>query len=145
MKIGDTIIEQGSSLSFEFFPPKTVADEDRLFDAVRALELFRPTFVSVTYGAGGGTLKNTRNTVKRLLEETTLAVMPHLTCINQGAGELKDILRDYQRLGVENVLALRGDPPREAAPAAAGGGPCYARDLVRLVRDTGDFSLRGAR
>ena len=95
MKIGDAIRARGSSLSFEFFPPKTKEDEDQLFEAIAKLELLNPTFVSVTYGAGGGTLKNTRQVVLRIKGNTSLTPIPHLTCVDQDKGELKKILEDY--------------------------------------------------
>jgi methylenetetrahydrofolate reductase (NADPH) len=142
MKIGDIIKARGRSLSFEFFPPKDVASEDRLFQTITSLNGYQPTFVSVTYGAGGGTLRNTRKVVMRIKEETSLVPMPHLTCVEQSASALEKILRDYKGNCVENVLALRGDPPRgqdrfEAHP----DGYCYAIDLVRLVVTVGGYSI----
>ncbi|MBI2859445.1 MAG: methylenetetrahydrofolate reductase [NAD(P)H] [Chloroflexi bacterium] len=141
MKIGDRIAREGSSLSFEFFPAKTAEEEDGLMGTVRRLEAFRPTFVSVTYGAGGGTLKNTRQVVERVRKETSLTVMPHLTGTGQTQPELEGILSDYVAMGVENVLALRGDPPREATLRASHGGLRYARDLVRLAASFDAFSI----
>ena len=141
MKIKELIARQGKSISFEFFPPKTKDDENRLFEAITRLDFFAPTFVSVTYGAGGSTRKNTREVVKRIKEETTLMPMPHLTCVNQSEEELKDILRDYRELGVENILALRGDPPRGVAVSAVKDGLCHARDLVQLVASFNAFSI----
>jgi methylenetetrahydrofolate reductase (NADPH) len=142
MKIGEDIKAQGSSLSFEFFPPKDAAAEARLFQTITNLKGYQPTFVSVTYGAGGGTLKNTRKVVVRIKGETPLTPMPHLTCVEQSASALEKILLDYKRNGVENVLALRGDPPKgqdkfEAHP----DGFCYAIDLVRLVVMMGGYSI----
>lgn len=95
MKIKELIAQQGGSISFEFFPPKSKGGEDQLFETIRRLESFNPTFVSVTYGAGGGTLKNTRQVIKRIKEETSLTSMPHLTCVGQSKEELSSILRDY--------------------------------------------------
>ncbi|MBI4283786.1 MAG: methylenetetrahydrofolate reductase [NAD(P)H] [Chloroflexi bacterium] len=142
MKIGQAIQERGSSLSFEFFPPKDKVGEDRLFQNISRLEAFEPTFVSVTYGAGGGTLKNTRQVVVRIQQESSLVPMPHLTCVQQSQDELKAILEDYGRLGIENVLALRGDPPEgteEFTPPE--DGFCYARDLVALAARLSLFSI----
>jgi len=82
MRIGHFIAEKGKSLSFEFFPPKDKAAEDLLFENIAKFEALNPTFVSVTYGAGGGTLKNTRHVVLRILQETSLVPMPHLTCVD---------------------------------------------------------------
>jgi methylenetetrahydrofolate reductase (NADPH) len=112
MKIGQTIQEKGKGLSFEFFPPKDQSGEDQLFETIAKFDALNPTFVSVTYGAGGSTLKNTRHVVSRIQQETRLVSMPHLTCVDQSRDELKNILKDYKSLGIENVLALRGDPPK---------------------------------
>lgn len=142
MKIGDAIKAKGSSLSFEFFPSKDMASEERLFKVVHELEDYEPTFVSVTYGAGGGTLRNTRKVVLRIKGETGLTPMPHLTCVNQSCRDLENILKDYKNNGVENILALRGDPPKgntmfEAHPE----GYCYAVDLVKLIVSIGGYSI----
>jgi len=142
MKIGDIIKERGSSLSFEFFPPKDEAGEARLFQAVAKLEALSPTFVSVTYGAGGGTMKNTGNVIGRIKKETPLTPMPHLTCVDQSKGELKKILEDYKGWGIDNVLALRGDPPKGTGKfVAPKDGFCYAIDMVTLAVDVGGFSI----
>jgi methylenetetrahydrofolate reductase (NADPH) len=142
MKIGDVIKTRGSSLSFEFFPPKDAAAEARLFRTITNLKGYQPTFVSVTYGAGGGTLRNTRKVILRIKEETSLTPMPHLTCVEQSASALDRILLDYKWNGIENVLALRGDPPKgtkEFVPHPE--GYCYAIDLVRLVVTVGGYSI----
>jgi methylenetetrahydrofolate reductase (NADPH) len=142
MKIKELIAQQGKSISFEFFPPKTKEDEDRLFGVIAELEALKPTFVSVTYGAGGGTLKNTRNVVLRIKRETSLSPMPHLTCVDQSGDELKDILEDYKEHGIENVLALRGDPPKGTEKfVAPPNGFCYAIDLVNLAIAVGGYSI----
>jgi methylenetetrahydrofolate reductase (NADPH) len=142
MKIGQAIKETGASLSFEFFPPKDKAGEDRLFASISRLQTLKPTFVSVTYGAGGGSLKNTREVIVRIKRETYLVPMPHLTCIDQSQGELKAILEDYGKLGIENVLALRGDPPEGTGKfTAPEDGFCYARDLVKLAASLSMFSI----
>jgi len=142
MRIGQFIAEKGKSLSLEFFPPKDKAAEDRLFGNIAKFEALNPTFVSVTYGAGGGTLKNTRHLVLRILQETSLVSMPHLTCVDQNIDELKAILEDYMKLGIENVLALRGDPPKGAEKfTPLKDGFCYARDLVQLAISLSGFSI----
>jgi len=142
MKIAQHIKEKGASLSFEFFPPKNKDGEDRLFQNITKLERLNPDFVSVTYGAGGGTLKNTREVVARLIKETSLVPMPHLTCVDQNGNELKNILEDYRKLGIENILALRGDPPAGSEKfVAPENGFCYARDLVKLVVSMSAFSI----
>ena len=142
MRIGQFITEKDESLSFEFFPPKDKAAEDQLFENIARLEDLNPAFVSVTYGAGGGTLKNTRHVVLRILQETSLVPMPHLTCVDQNRDELKAILEDYTKLGIENVLALRGDPPKGAERfTPPKDGFCYARDLVQLAASLSGFSI----
>ena len=142
MRIGQFIAEKGESLSFEFFPPRDNAAEDQLFKNIARFEVLHPAFVSVTYGAGGGTLKNTRHVVMRILEGTPLVPMPHLTCVDQNRDELKAILKDYMKLGIENVLALRGDPPKGAEKfTPPKGGFCYAKDLVQLTVSLSGFSI----
>ena len=142
MKIGEIIKERGSSLSFEFFPPKDEAGEERLFQTIARLETLTPTFVSTTYGAGGSTLKNTSRVIERIKRETTLTAMPHLTCVDQSKNELRKILEDYKGKGIENVLALRGDPPKGSTKfVAPKDGFCYAIDLVTLADDVGGFSV----
>ena len=142
MKIGDIIKTRGSSLSFEFFPPKDAAAEARLFQTITNLKGYEPTFVSVTYGAGGGTLRNTRKVVMRIKGETSLTPMPHLTCVEQSQKDLDNILKEYKKQGVENILALRGDPPRGTDKFVAHPeGYCYAIDLVRLVVMVGGYSI----
>lgn len=142
MKIGQTIKDKGASLSFEFFPPKDKLGASRLFENIAALGDLNPTFVSVTYGAGGGTSKNTRQVVRRILEETSLVPMPHLTCVDQNKDELKAILEDYRSLGIENVLALRGDQPEGTEKfRPPNDGFCYASDLVQLAVSFSAFSI----
>ncbi len=142
MRIGQFIGTKGESLSFEFFPPKDKVGEEQLFEVIAKLESLKPTFVSVTYGAGGGTLKNTKHVVQRIQMQTSLIPMPHLTCVDQSRDELKFILEDYKKLGIQNVLALRGDPPKGAERfTPPKGGFCYARDLVQLAASLSSFSI----
>jgi methylenetetrahydrofolate reductase (NADPH) len=142
MRVGEFVAERGRSLSFEFFPPKDKAAEDQLFEDIARLEALNPAVVSVTYGAGGGTLKNTRHIVLRILQETSLVPMPHLTCVEQNRNELEAILKDYREHGIENVLALRGDPPKGAEKfTPPEDGFCYAKDLVQLAVSLSGFSI----
>ncbi|TWH01327.1 5,10-methylenetetrahydrofolate reductase (NAD(P)) [Nocardioides sp. J9] len=141
--LGELIREGGRSFSFEFFPPKDEAGEVQLWDAIRALEPYRPTFVSVTYGAGGSTRDKTVAITGRIARETSLIPMAHLTCVGHTRGELEAILDAYGREGVNHVMALRGDPqegPR-AEWTPTDGGLNYAIELVELARSRGDFRV----
>jgi methylenetetrahydrofolate reductase (NADPH) len=138
------LINQGErSFSFEFFPPKDEAGEEQLWNAVRALEPYRPTFVSVTYGAGGSTRDKTVAITGRIAAETELLPVAHLTCVGHTRDEVTGILDSYAAKGVAHVMALRGDPaegPRaEWTPTA--GGLDYAIDVVKLARERGDFRI----
>ncbi|MEU4452285.1 methylenetetrahydrofolate reductase [NAD(P)H] [Nocardioides sp. NPDC023903] len=138
------LINQGErSFSFEFFPPKDEAGEEQLWNAVRALEPYRPTFVSVTYGAGGSTRDKTVAITGRIAAETELLPVAHLTCVGHTRDEVAGILDAYAAKGVEHVMALRGDPaegPRaEWTPTP--GGLDYAIDVVKLARERGDFRI----
>ena len=141
--IGELIRSGGRSFSFEFFPPKDEAGEEQLWRAISALEPYRPTFVSVTYGAGGTTRDTTVRVTGRIAAETSLTPMGHLTCVGHTRAELSAILAAYQSAGVHNVLALRGDPPDGPGTAwtATEGGFSYADQLVSLIRETGGFSV----
>ncbi len=124
------------AFSFEFFPPKDAEGEEVLWRSIRELEPLHPTFVSVTYGAGGTTRGRTLAITGRIARETSLLPMAHLTCVGHTTAELEAILADLAEAGVGNVLALRGDPPEgPGAPfVPTPGGVDYASDLVALVR-----------
>ena len=133
--MAELIAEGGRSFSFEFFPPADVAGEDQLWNAVRALEPYRPTFVSVTYGAGGSSRDTTIRLTSRIAQETDLLPVAHLTCVGHTREELDAILAEYAAGGVRHVMALRGDPrggPR-AEWTATPGGLEYASQLVELA------------
>ena len=99
------------SVSFEFFPPKTEKAEESLWDSVRRLEAVNPTFVSVTYGAGGTTRDRTHRTVKRMVEESSLTPAAHLTCVSASKADVMGVVNEYIDIGVGHIVALRGDPP----------------------------------
>ena len=102
-------------VSFEFFPPKTPAMEEKLWQAVKRLEPLAPSFVSVTYGADGSTRDRTHNLVSRVSRDTHLVGAPHLTCVGASKAEVQAIARQYWDEGVRHIVALRGDPPGGAA------------------------------
>jgi methylenetetrahydrofolate reductase (NADPH) len=141
--LGEIIREGGRSFSFEFFPPKDEAGETQLWEAIRALEPYQPTFVSVTYGAGGSTRDKTVAITGRIARETSLVPMAHLTCVGHTRAELESILDAYVAEGVSHVMALRGDP--QEGPRAdwtpTEGGLNYAVELVDLARSRGDFRV----
>ena len=141
--IPGVLAQEGTSYSFEFFPPKDDAGEQTLWEAIRRLERIRPTFVSVTYGAGGSTRDRTVRMTGRIARETTLTPMAHLTCVGSSVAELRQVVGTYAGAGVRNVLALRGDPP--GGPGATWtphvDGLDHADDLVALIRSLGSFTV----
>jgi methylenetetrahydrofolate reductase (NADPH) len=137
-KIGD-LLGAGRTLSFEFFPPQTPAGTVSLRRVIGELAHFDPSFVSVTCGAGGGTNRNNRDIVVEITEQEPFPAMPHLTCMSHTKQEVVEFLQDYRSQGIDNILALAGDPPADGTPPA--GEFNYALELVELVREQGDFSI----
>jgi methylenetetrahydrofolate reductase (NADPH) len=142
-KLHELIDAGRPSISFEFFPPKDDAGEAVLWEAIRRLEPLSPTFVSVTYGAGGSSRDRTTRITQRIAQDTTLTPMAHLTCVGASRADLRRVIAEYADAGVRNVLAIRGDPkegPR-APWTPHPGGLDYAVELVRLIRELGRFSV----
>lgn len=131
-----------ANISFEFFPPKTPKMEETLWTSIKNLEPLGPSFVSVTYGAGGSTRERTHNTVKRILDETSLKPAAHLTCVGATREEIDDVIRDYHAAGVRSIVALRGDPPEGANRYEPHpGGYANATELVSGIRNIADFDI----
>jgi methylenetetrahydrofolate reductase (NADPH) len=130
------------TLSFEFFPPKTEAGFGQLYQTIDELHPLKPTYVSVTYGAGGSTRQKTVDLVERIQKELSVRSMAHLTCVGHTADELGGILDALWNTGIRNVLALRGDPPAgQSQFVATEGGFANATDLVKFARGRHDFCI----
>ena len=135
MKISEYYKKQKHTISFEFFPPKTADGEAKLFETVTDLKKLAPSFVSVTYGAMGNTQSNTLRLVEEIKHKIGLEVAAHLTCVAHSRGEIERILAALQAKGIENIVALRGDPPQgETQFIAPADGFHYASELVRFIR-----------
>ncbi len=146
MRIDDIMrASEDPIFSFEFFPPKTEAGERNLFEAIAALRPLEPAYVSVTYGAGGSTRDKTIEVVNRIREEHGLEAMAHFTCVGATVPELRGTLDELTRIGVDNVLALRGDPPQgQEEWTKTEGGLEYSRELVELIRGDYPFAIGAA-
>jgi methylenetetrahydrofolate reductase (NADPH) len=142
----DQILAAGKPVfSFEFFPPKTDAGERNLYAALSELKTLEPSFVSVTYGAGGSTREKTIEIVKRIREEYGLEAMAHFTCVGATVPELRGTLQEMREAGIDNVLALRGDPPvGEEVWQKTEGGFEYSRELVELIAADYPFAIGAA-
>ena len=146
MKIVDLFGAGAPVISFEFFPPKTEEGVETLYRTVQELRPCRPSFVSVTYGAGGSTRDRTLELVARIQRDLGITTMAHLTCVGSTKDEIRDTLKRLHDSGIRNILALRGDPPKgETEFQAMAGGFAYATQLVSFIRDLGmDFCIGAA-
>jgi len=145
MRIDEILASGRPSFSFEFFPPKTEAGKHNLYRALAELRTLDPSFVSVTYGAGGSTRENTIEIVKRINDEYGLVAMAHFTCVGATAAELTSTLDEMHAAGIENVLALRGDPPAgQQEWTKTEGGLEYSCELVKLISADYPFAVGAA-
>jgi 5,10-methylenetetrahydrofolate reductase len=142
MRLDDLFARKTRTLSFEFFPPRNERGWHTLEDTIDQLVPLGPDFVSVTYGAGGGTREKTREVVEHIARTTGVATMAHLTCVNATRAELRSLFDEYASHGIENLLALRGDPPKGQPRFIPTDGGCeYASDLIDLIREDGRFAI----
>jgi len=140
-KIGDLLANERTS-SFEFSPPKSDEAARALESVIEDLAALTPSFVSVTYGALGSTRERTRDVVIRIDGDHSFPAMPHLTCVGHTRDQLLTLVEEYRAAGIENILALAGDPPADGSEAE--GDFTFATELIELVRDVGDFSVGAA-
>ena len=142
MHITDIINKGRPTFSFEFFPPKSERASESLLETIKDLESLAPSYVSITYGAGGTTRERTHDLVEKILEKTNLIPIPHLTCVQHTEEEISNILKRYSDKGISNILALRGDNPKgDAQYDRSKDSFCFARDLVEFIRNYDNSTL----
>ncbi len=144
MRISDALATQRPFFSFEFFPPKDDAGSLQLFKTIEALGPLRPAFVSITYGAGGSTRARTVALAKEIQQRIGVTIVAHVTCVGANRSELRALFDDLARAGIENVLALRGDPPPGAPFEPPAGGFAHADELIAMLRRGYDFCIGAA-
>lgn len=143
MKIIDKLNEDQIHISFEVFPPKTDAGFEKVIDATDRIAQLKPSYISVTYGAGGGTSKNTAKIASHIKEDLGVESLAHLTCASSTKEEVRNVIANLKQLGIENILALRGDIPA-GMTFPAGDRFHYAYELVEEIRKSGDFCIGAA-
>lgn len=139
--VGELLRRGEMSFSFELFPPKTPEGEAELWSTVRRLEALSPTFLSVTYGAGGSSRDRTVRITTEIAQDTTILPVAHLTCVGASREEVRGVIQEYAAGGITNMLALRGDPPAAGTWEPHPDGLMHADELVELIRSLGDFSV----
>jgi methylenetetrahydrofolate reductase (NADPH) len=145
MRIVQALATTRPFFSFEFFPPRDDAGTDQLFATMETMRALKPAYVSITYGAGGSSRARTVELAKRVQREIGLTVLAHVTCVGSTRAELRALFDDLARAGIENVLALRGDPPRgEAVFTPPPGGFAHASELIAMLRRNYDFCIGAA-
>lgn len=144
MRISSALASVRPFFSFEFFPPKTPEGEEQLLATVQTLRPLRPSFVSVTYGAGGSTRARTLSVARRIQDDIGLTVMAHATVVGSTRADLRSLFDEIARAGIENVLALRGDPPRGTTFEPQPGGLSRSAELVAMLRRNYGFCIGGA-
>ena len=144
VRIDEALENRRPFFSFEFFPPRDDEGSQRLFATISALQPLRPSFVSITYGAGGSTRARTVALAKQIQQETGLTVVAHVTCIGADRAQLRGIFDDLARAGIENVLALRGDPAAGTSFESLPGGFRYASELIAMLRRNYGFCIGAA-
>lgn len=142
MKISEMLLQGKPTISFEFFPPKTEEGFQSLMKTIGELRPLKPSFVSLTYGAGGSTRQATLSLVPRIKQEINIEAAAHLTCVGHSQAEIKAVLVDLKRAGIDNIIALRGDPPKgETVFRPNPDGFRYASELVGFIRKNFDFAI----
>jgi methylenetetrahydrofolate reductase (NADPH) len=144
MRISEALATQRPFFSFEFFPPRDDVGSRQLFASIEALAPLRPAFVSITYGAGGTTRARTVALAKEIQQHTGLTVVAHVTCVGAARAELRELFDDLARAGIENVLALRGDPPPGASFVPVQNGFAHASELIAMLRRNYGFCIGAA-
>ncbi len=143
LKIIEKILQDRVNISFEVFPPKTDDGYDKVVSAVDEIAKLAPSFISVTYGAGGGTSKNTANIASHIQQDLGVDSIAHLTCVSSTRSEVRDVITNLKDKGIQNILALRGDIPKDSAFPTPGHYK-YAYELIEDLKTQGDFCIGAA-